>query len=139
MLIPYTDPNLLKNDASDISVSPFTLLFERAGFAAAAGVMNAVILSAILSAGNSGMYASTRMLYNLALEEMCIRDRRRSPSEPAGQLRGVPGGVQAKCGEGGRGQAADQGQRQLVGGQVADQYHRYVGDQHAQGLSLIHI
>ena len=30
--------------------------------------MNAVILSAILSAGNSGMYASTRMLYNLALE-----------------------------------------------------------------------
>ncbi len=68
MLIPYTDPNLLKNDASDISVSPFTLLFERAGFAAAAGVMNAVILSAILSAGNSGMYASTRMLYNLALE-----------------------------------------------------------------------
>ena len=27
-----------------------------------------LILSAILSAGNSGMYASTRMLYNLALE-----------------------------------------------------------------------
>jgi lysine-specific permease len=66
MLVPYTDPNLLKSDASDISVSPFTLLFERAGLAAAAGVMNAVILSAILSAGNSGMYASTRMLYNLA-------------------------------------------------------------------------
>ncbi|MCB2462664.1 amino acid permease, partial [Listeria monocytogenes] len=57
-----------KNDASDISVSPFTLLFERAGFAAAAGVMNAVLLSAILSAGNSGLYASTRRLYNLALE-----------------------------------------------------------------------
>ncbi|WP_028629955.1 amino acid permease [Metapseudomonas resinovorans] len=68
MLIPYTEPNLLKNDASDISVSPFTLLFERAGFAAAASVMNAVILTAILSAGNSGMYASSRMLYNLALQ-----------------------------------------------------------------------
>ncbi len=68
MLIPYTDPNLLKTDGSDISASPFTLLFERAGLAAAAGVMNAVILSAMLSAGNSGMYASTRMLYTLASE-----------------------------------------------------------------------
>ena len=66
MLIPYTDPSLLQNEASDISVSPFTLLFERAGFAAAASLMNAVILTAILSAGTSGMYASTRMLYNLA-------------------------------------------------------------------------
>ncbi len=27
--------------------------------------MNAVILTAVLSAGNSGMYASTRMLYTL--------------------------------------------------------------------------
>ena len=68
MLIPYNEPSLLQNDASDINVSPFTLLFERAGFAAAASVMNAVILTAILSAGNSGMYASTRMLYTLAMQ-----------------------------------------------------------------------
>ena len=68
MLIPYNEPSLLQNDASDINVSPFTLLFERAGFAAAASVMNAVILTAILSAGNSGMYASTRMLYTLAIQ-----------------------------------------------------------------------
>ncbi|MBD9484993.1 amino acid permease [Pseudomonas sp. PDM14] len=68
MLIPYTDPNLLKTGDDNISTSPFTLLFERAGLAAAAGVMNAVILSAILSAGNSGMYASTRMLYTMATQ-----------------------------------------------------------------------
>ncbi len=68
MLIPYTDPNLLKSGNDSISTSPFTLLFERAGLAAAASVMNAVILSAILSAGNSGMYASTRMLYTMALQ-----------------------------------------------------------------------
>jgi len=49
-------------------VSPFTLVFRHAGLAFAAGVMNAVILTAVLSAGNSGMYASTRMLYNLATE-----------------------------------------------------------------------
>ncbi len=68
MLIPYTDPNLLKSDVTDIGVSPFTLVFRHAGLAFAAGVMNAVILTAVLSAGNSGMYASTRMLYNLAVE-----------------------------------------------------------------------
>ncbi len=67
LIIPYTDPNLLKNDLSDISVSPFTLLFQKAGLLSAATVMNAVILTSILSAGNSGMYASTRMLFTLAL------------------------------------------------------------------------
>ncbi|MDF7003129.1 amino acid permease, partial [Escherichia coli] len=51
-----------------IGVSPFTLVFKHAGLAFAAGLMNAVILTAVLSAGNSGMYASTRMLYNLATE-----------------------------------------------------------------------
>ena len=66
LIIPYTDPNLLRNDETDISVSPFTLVFERAGLLSAAAVMNAVILTAVLSAGNSGMYASTRMLYTLA-------------------------------------------------------------------------
>lgn len=66
LIIPYTDPNLLRNDETDISVSPFTLVFERAGLLSAAAVMNAVILTAVLSAGNSRMYASTRMLYTLA-------------------------------------------------------------------------
>jgi lysine-specific permease len=66
MLIPYLDPSLLSSEASDIATSPFTLVFERAGIAFAAALMNAVILSAILSAGNSGLYASARMLYSLA-------------------------------------------------------------------------
>nr|WP_314263847.1 amino acid permease [uncultured Moellerella sp.] len=66
LIIPYNDPNLLRNDVQDISVSPFTLVFQNAGLLSAAAVMNAVILTAVLSAGNSGMYASTRMLYTLA-------------------------------------------------------------------------
>ncbi|GMA63636.1 hypothetical protein GCM10025859_40760 [Alicyclobacillus fastidiosus] len=66
MLIPYTDPRLLNSNVNQISVSPFTLVFERAGFAFAAGVMNAVILTAVLSAGNSAVYASARMLWALA-------------------------------------------------------------------------
>lgn len=63
LILPYTDERLL-SDA--VSVSPFTLVFERAGFAFAASVMNAIILTSVLSAGNSGMYASTRMLWDLA-------------------------------------------------------------------------
>ena len=66
LLLPYTDPNLIRTDVGDVAVSPFALVFRHAGLAFAAGVMNAVILTAVLSAGNSGMYASTRMLYNLA-------------------------------------------------------------------------
>ncbi|WP_285767461.1 amino acid permease [Peribacillus sp. SI8-4] len=68
LLIPYTSPSLLGGDVEDISVSPFTLVFERAGFAFAASVMNAVVLTSLLSAGNSGLYASTRMLWSMAKE-----------------------------------------------------------------------
>lgn len=66
-LIPFTDPNLLRSSESDIAYSPFTLVFDRLGVAAAAAVMNAVILTPILSAGNSGLYASSRMLQSMAL------------------------------------------------------------------------
>jgi lysine-specific permease len=31
LIIPYTDPSLLRNDVKDISVSPFTLVFQHAG------------------------------------------------------------------------------------------------------------
>ena len=67
-IIPYTSPNLLGSEASDIAISPFTLVFRRAGLASAASVMNAVILTSVLSAANSGMYASTRMLFSLAVD-----------------------------------------------------------------------
>ena len=68
-LVSYDDPRLLQAaHSSDIALSPFTLLYEKAGFAFAASLMNAVILTAILSAGNSGMYSSTRMLWDMAKE-----------------------------------------------------------------------
>jgi len=65
-IIPYTSKDLFGASASDIAISPFTLVFKKAGLAAAASVMNAVILTSVLSAANSGMYASTRMLYSLS-------------------------------------------------------------------------
>ncbi|WP_390134201.1 amino acid permease [Bifidobacterium apicola] len=65
-LIPYTSPNLLSSAEGDIAMSPFTLVFQRAGLASAASVMNTIILTSVLSSANSGVYASTRMLYALA-------------------------------------------------------------------------
>lgn len=67
-LIPYTDENLLKADIENIAISPFTLVFERGGLSIAATLMNAVILTSVLSCANSGLYASTRMLYAMAKE-----------------------------------------------------------------------
>lgn len=65
LIIPFTDPHLA---SQNVLVSPFTLVFKHAGLVLSASVMNAVILTAVLSAGNSGLYASTRMLYALAKE-----------------------------------------------------------------------
>ncbi|MEL7654387.1 MAG: amino acid permease [Bacillota bacterium] len=67
-LLPYTDESLLSTGIENLAVSPFTLVFERAGLAIAASVMNAVILTSVLSCGNAGLYCSTRMLYSLAEE-----------------------------------------------------------------------
>ncbi len=61
-IIPFTE--------ASVDTSPFTMVFERAGVAGAASLMNAIILTSVLSAGNSGMYASTRMLFSMAKEGM---------------------------------------------------------------------
>lgn len=61
--IPYTSPQLAN---SDVTVSPFTLVFKQLGITFAASLINAVIVTAILSAGNSGTYAASRMLWYLA-------------------------------------------------------------------------
>lgn len=65
LLIPYTDARLLSDD---IAMSPFTIVFDNLGVAFAASVMNAIILTAMLSAGNSGLYAASRMLFQLAVD-----------------------------------------------------------------------
>ena len=71
MLIPY-DSSALMGGKNSISTSPFTLVFQNAGLAFAASFMNAVILTSVLSAGNSGMYASTRMLYSMSKDKLAF-------------------------------------------------------------------
>ncbi|KAI8387537.1 amino acid permease/ SLC12A domain-containing protein [Blakeslea trispora] len=63
--IPYTDPDLLRG-SGNIAVSPFTLVFKKAGASWAADLMNAIILITMISAGNSGVYSSSRTLLALA-------------------------------------------------------------------------
>lgn len=46
--------------------SPFVTMFVLAGFAGAAGLVNAVVLSSATSAANSGVFSSSRMVYGLA-------------------------------------------------------------------------
>ncbi|MGM7635192.1 amino acid permease [Bacillus sp. Hm123] len=65
LLIPYMTPSLASDN---VTMSPFTLVFEQAGIAFAASVMNAIILTSVLSAGSSGLYAAARMLRELAKE-----------------------------------------------------------------------
>lgn len=59
-LIPYQQ--------AGVTQSPFVLVFKEIGIPYAADIMNFVVLTAIMSAANSGLYASTRMLWSLANE-----------------------------------------------------------------------
>ena len=69
LLIPHNDPRLsLLSNSKDGSLTPFTLAFENAGIESAAHFMNAVILIAALSAGNSSLYATSRTMMALAEE-----------------------------------------------------------------------
>lgn len=57
---------LIPPDQAAITKSPFVAVFEKIGIPYAADIFNFVILTAILSAANSGLYASGRMLWSLA-------------------------------------------------------------------------
>lgn len=46
--------------------SPFVMTFSKVGIAAAAGIINFVVLTAAMSGCNSGIYSAARMLYTLA-------------------------------------------------------------------------
>jgi AAT family amino acid transporter len=63
--VPYTYPNL---NSKETRTSPFTIVFEMTGAHAAGSVINAVILTSVLSAGNHALFAGTRLLYTLAVE-----------------------------------------------------------------------
>ncbi|OCG69658.1 amino acid transporter [Gilliamella sp. Occ3-1] len=57
---------LLPMDQAGVITSPFVMVFENIGIPYAADIFNFVIVTAILSAANSGLYASGRMMWSLS-------------------------------------------------------------------------
>ncbi|ATW84000.1 GABA permease [Weizmannia coagulans] len=57
-LLPWNSANILK--------SPFVAVLEHVGIPAAAQIMNFIVLTAVLSCLNSGLYTNSRMLYGMA-------------------------------------------------------------------------
>ena len=56
-------------NAINPAISPFVNLFSQAGIAAAAIIMNLVVLSSVMSSMNSGVFSTSRMLFGLSREE----------------------------------------------------------------------
>ncbi|MCM3771739.1 amino acid permease [Priestia aryabhattai] len=61
-IIPWKQAGLLE--------SPFVAVFEQLGVPYAADIMNFVILTALVSVANSGLFATTRILYSLSKNNM---------------------------------------------------------------------
>ncbi|KAK3837462.1 MAG: amino acid permease/ SLC12A domain-containing protein [Linnemannia gamsii] len=72
LVLPWTDPNLLGSTFASVSeaapIAPFTIIFKLAKLPGADHAINAVLLTAVLSAGQSAFYASTRTLMAMGRE-----------------------------------------------------------------------
>jgi amino acid transporter len=67
LLVRYDDPRLINAQSSvDLKASPFVIAIVNAGITGLPSVMNAVIMIAVLSVGNSSIYGSSRTLAALA-------------------------------------------------------------------------
>ncbi|EHK49927.1 hypothetical protein TRIATDRAFT_83082 [Trichoderma atroviride IMI 206040] len=66
LLVPYDNPMLVGENNADARASPFVIAIKSAGIEVLPSVMNAVILIAVLSVGNSAVFGSSRTLAALA-------------------------------------------------------------------------
>ncbi|OLN94342.1 General amino-acid permease GAP1 [Colletotrichum chlorophyti] len=74
LLVPYNDERLLGAQSSaDATASPFVIAIENASIDVLPSVMNAVILIAVLSVGNSAVFGSSRTLAALADQHQAPR------------------------------------------------------------------
>lgn len=67
VIVGHNDPQLLNASSSDASASPFVIGIQHAGIKVLNHIINAVILTSALSAGNSFFYAGSRYLYAMAM------------------------------------------------------------------------
>lgn len=66
LLVPASDSRLLLSSGTSAAASPFVIATDRAGIPSLAGLINAVLLTAILSAGNANVFSGSRILAALA-------------------------------------------------------------------------
>lgn len=69
LLVPYDSPKLLaanNSDATSAAASPFVVAAQLAGVKVLPSIINAVLLFVVLSAANSNVYSSSRILVGLA-------------------------------------------------------------------------
>lgn len=67
LLVPYNNPDLLSN-AEDATASPLVIAAKLAGIRVLPGLINAVLLTAVLSAANSDTYCGSRIVVGLCQE-----------------------------------------------------------------------
>jgi lysine-specific permease len=68
-VIPFDDPSLLGGSTEDVTLSPFVILFKMIDIPYAAGIVNFILLTSVLSAGNSSLYMASRMLYSMGIQK----------------------------------------------------------------------
>lgn len=78
IVVPSDDPDLLASQGSGASAnnanaSPFVIAARRAGVNALPDIINAVLLTVVLSAANSNVYSGSRILVGLAQEGFAPR------------------------------------------------------------------
>ncbi|EJS42855.1 gap1p [Saccharomyces arboricola H-6] len=66
LLVPYNDPNLIGASSVDAAASPFVIAIKTHGIKGLPSVVNVVILIAVLSVGNSAIYACSRTMVALS-------------------------------------------------------------------------
>ncbi|KAK4190305.1 amino acid permease/ SLC12A domain-containing protein [Podospora australis] len=72
MIVPYTDP-ALGNDSGNASAAPMVIAAQNAGVKGLPHIINAVLLTAVLSAANSNVYSGSRVLLAMAEEGLAPR------------------------------------------------------------------
>lgn len=72
MLVPYNDDRLLHSTGT-AAQSPYVIVMTSAGIKVLPHIINAGIFTSAFSAGNSFLFASSRVLYGLALRGQAPR------------------------------------------------------------------
>lgn len=76
ILVPYNDKGLIdayKNDLPGAAASPYVVAMDRLRIPVLPHIVNAMVLCAAFSAGNSYVYCASRSLYGLALDRQAPR------------------------------------------------------------------